>query len=153
VYDGGVYDNLGLEPFFDAGKQLSKGNYQIIASDAGRPLGRGFNFASLNPFRLNRLMDIVTDQTRALRVRTFAQYLMMGGSGAYLQIGAVGRRIIEQSGKSVPSGMDLRIESSSAETAKSFPTDLHCMSCEMFDLLERHGYEAAMANHTAYPYL
>lgn len=39
LYDGGVYDNLGLEPFFDAGRGVPKNAGEIIVvSDAGAPL-------------------------------------------------------------------------------------------------------------------
>lgn len=153
IYDGGVYDNLGLEPFFDAGRQTSKGSFSILASDAGMPLGRGFDYGALNPIRLGRLMDIVTDQTRSLRIRTFAEYLIQGGRGAYLQIGAPGERIIGQSGKPLPQGMDLKIAATQAEQARTYPTNLKVLHPDVFDLLERHGYEVAMANQAANPYL
>ncbi|NVD97933.1 patatin-like phospholipase family protein [Massilia sp. BJB1822] len=153
IYDGGVYDNLGLEPFFDAGKLARKGDYCVIASDAGLPLARGFDLGPLSPFRLGRLMDIVTDQTRSLRIRTFAQYLIQGGPGAYLQIGSVGERVLKQSGRTIAVAPDFRIDSAAAERARSYPTRLHSLSPEAFDLLEQHGYETAQANQLAYPYL
>lgn len=153
VYDGGVYDNLGLEPFYDSGRQISKGQFKIVASDAGMPLARGFDFGALDPFRIERLLNIVTDQTRALRIRAFVEYLIGGGGGAYLQIGAVGQSIIEQCGKSAPSTTDLQIDVARASTARSYPTNLTHMSCTMFDLLQRHGYEVAMANQVATGFL
>ncbi len=153
IYDGGVYDNLGLEPFYDAGKQESKGNFSIVASDAGMPLRRGFNLGAISPLRFARLMDIVTDQTRSLRIRGFAEFLIRGGSGAYLQIGAAGQAIIKKSGKPLPEGIDQWIDGPQANAAKLYPTNLHQMSPEAFDLLERHGYEVAMANQVAYRYL
>ena len=72
LYDGGVYDNLGLEPFFDSGKGLSRQDqHAIVVSDAGKPLPQGFSKGPLNPFRLARVADIMSDQSHALRVRTF----------------------------------------------------------------------------------
>lgn len=90
LYDGGVYDNLGLEPFFDAGKGTSKKGAPsgIIVSDAGAPLVRGFGFSALNPLRMKRLMDVMMDQNRAVRVRGFINYVEMGNHGAYLGIPA-----------------------------------------------------------------
>jgi hypothetical protein len=50
LYDGGIYDNLGLEPFFDAGKGRTKHpEHFIIVSDAGSPLPRGFSFWVFQP--------------------------------------------------------------------------------------------------------
>ena len=110
LYDGGVYDNLGLEPFFHPGDQTTKhaGDY-IIASDAGAPLAQGFVAGPLSPFRIKRVMDIMSDQTRALRVRAFVNYLKRNpASGAFLSI--------------VPAFGSPR--SDDAEFATSFPTSL-----------------------------
>lgn len=44
LYDGGVYDNMGLEPFFDVGRKQSKvGDCFIVCSDAGAPLAIPFS--------------------------------------------------------------------------------------------------------------
>jgi predicted acylesterase/phospholipase RssA len=68
LYDGGIYDNLGTEPLFDSGKQCQKdGTDFIMVSDAGAPLGR-IAPGRFRPFRLKRVADIMSDQTRALRV-------------------------------------------------------------------------------------
>lgn len=88
LYDGGVYDNMGLEPFFDAGRQRPKheGCY-VICSDAGAPLAPGFDMGPLNAFRLKRVADIMSEQSRSLRVRTLVHYLQQTpSSGAYLSI-------------------------------------------------------------------
>ncbi len=50
LYDGGVYDNLGIEPLFDSGKQeLKDGVNFILISDAGTALPRAKLMSSLNP--------------------------------------------------------------------------------------------------------
>ncbi|UUZ69256.1 hypothetical protein LP416_06455 [Polaromonas sp. P2-4] len=75
LYDGGVYDNLGLEPFFDAGfGPKPKIDGLIISSDGGAPLPGGFEMGRLNLFRLKRVADIMSDQTRALRARGLMAY-------------------------------------------------------------------------------
>jgi len=153
VYDGGVYDNLGLEPLYDTGRQIAKSDFRIICSDAGKPLERGFNLSALHPLRIGRLMDIVTDQTRALRIRSFVEYLTNGGSGTYLQLGAVEERIIRQRSMPIPSGRGMLIDTPSAEVARCYPTNLKQIPSEIFDLIERHGYEVAMANQIARQYL
>ena len=73
--DGGIYDNLGTEPLFDSGKQCKKDSTDfIMVSDAGAPLGR-IAPGWFRPFRLKRVADIMGDQTRALRVRSFVNFL------------------------------------------------------------------------------
>ncbi|MDV0512611.1 MULTISPECIES: patatin-like phospholipase family protein [Citrobacter freundii complex] len=84
IYDGGVYDNLGLEPFFDQSNGRAKENIDfIICSDAGAPLKSGFSYWHLNPWRLKRVMDIISEQSRSLRVRTFVNYLIRNYSAGY----------------------------------------------------------------------
>lgn len=127
LYDGGLYDNLGLEPFFDAGKGESKHpDSIIIASDAGRPLPTGFSFWRLNPFRLIRLADIMADQAHALRVRTFWHYILQSpGRGAFIYIGTP---------------VEAELPCKSATYACSFPTTLRRIDLTEFDLLADHGY-------------
>lgn len=72
LYDGGLYDNLGAESLFHPGTQTSKnaGDY-IIISDAGALLSRSRSPASFDPLRIKRMMDIMSEQSRSLRVRAF----------------------------------------------------------------------------------
>jgi NTE family protein len=127
LYDGGVYDNMGLEPFFDAGRQKPKhdGSY-IICSDAGAPLSSGFKMGPLNVFRLKRVADIMSDQSRSVRVRAFAHYLQKTPSaGAYLCINTA-----TSDKEPCPS----------AQFAASFPTTLRRLNRDEFDRLAAHGH-------------
>lgn len=131
LYDGGLYDNLGAEPFFHPGTQTAKmaGDY-VIVSDAGAPLGEGMDAGPLSPFRVKRLMDIVMEQCRALRVRAFANYLQRNpDAGALLIIGTRG----------------LNQTAADATFAKSFGTSLKKLSRDEFDKLANHGYAVAGA--------
>ena len=131
LYDGGVYDNLGLEPFFDAGRQRPKfdGHY-LIASDAGAPLAKGFDHAQLSLFRLKRVADIMSDQARALRVRGFAAYLRATpAGGAYIYIDTPA----QDSG-----GMDL------APYVARFPTTLRRLQHAEFDQIVKHGHNVSL---------
>lgn len=130
LYDGGVYDNLGLEPFFDAGRGESKHpDNLIIVSDAGAPLPSGFSFFSFSPFRLKRVADIMADQAHALRVRTFSNYLQQkSGRGAFLYIGTP---------------VSTQAPDDSAAFAAGFPTTLRRLDVSEFDRLAGHGYLVA----------
>jgi len=129
LYDGGVYDNLGLEPFFDAGRGVPKPEVDfILVSDAGAPLKPGFPRFSINPWRLKRVADITSDQSRALRVRAFMSYLGQSrAKGAYVYIG-------------IPAATEHRIDG--AEPA-SFPTTLRRVTEAQFDCIAGHGYAVA----------
>jgi len=130
LYDGGIYDNLGLEPLFDAGRGKTKHpGSVIIVSDAGRPLPSGFSFFALNPFRLKRVADIMSDQSHALRVRTFSNYLQESpGRGAFIYMGAP---------------VETQLPCKSAAFAANFPTTLRRLNLTEFDLLASHGYQVA----------
>lgn len=129
LYDGGVYDNMGLESFFDAGRCQSKHpEHFILVSDAGMPLPTGFSFGALNPFRLKRVADIMSDQSHALRIRTFHHYLQQQpGCGAFLYIANAAR-----------TGGDQERQFSSR-----FPTTLRRLRTSEFDQIALHGYRLA----------
>lgn len=137
LYDGGVYDNLGLEPFFDAGKGIAKHSGEaIVVSDAGAILPQAFSYSSLDPRRLKRVADIMSDQSHALRVRTFIDYLQKGQSrGLYIPIG------------SAAGGSSL---SDSAHFAANFPTTLRKLSLDEFDKIVEHGFEVTRGIYEQY---
>lgn len=136
LYDGGVYDNLGLEPLFDAGEGIPKSkDCIVIASDAGAPLEQGFSTIALNPWRLKRMADIMADQARSLRVRTFINYLKRTRAGAFIQI---------------DSPLFDRTIETDAELACTFPTTLRRLSTAEFDALSRHGRAVARRVHETY---
>lgn len=90
LYDGGLYDNLGLEEFVNVGTGFKK-PYQsgaVIVSDAGKPLDQTFDRSVMNPLRAFDILAIPMDQTRALRVRDFMSHIQKRpGSGAHLRLG------------------------------------------------------------------
>ncbi len=130
LYDGGVYDNIGLEPFFDVGRQKTKvEGYYIVCSDAGAMLAPGFNMGPLNVFRLKRVVDIMSDQSRSLRVRAFVNYIQCTPiAGAYLNIGGL---------------MSSQLTGSDARFSASFPTTLRRLNTNEFDRILNHGVNVA----------
>lgn len=133
LYDGGVYDNLGLEPLFDVGKLQPKHDVSIIASDAGGTLKFGFDYWAVNPLRIKRVADIMAEQSRALRVRGFMRYLQFHPSmGAYVFIDA-------------PCSPENLIDDKSPA---HFKTTLRCLPEAVFDAIARHGWETADVEFT-----
>lgn len=146
VYDGGIYDNLGTEPLFDSGKGETKRKADsIIVSDAGSPLQDGFLLRAINPFRLKRLLDICMEQTRALRVRSFMNYLLQDkNNGRYLLIGQAPNEILDKN----EMGNFTWQSSEDIKRVASYPTNLKKVKAEDFDAIARHGYEMARAVET-----
>jgi len=132
LYDGGIYDNLGLESFFDAGRGLPKYESDVIVvSDAGAPLQHGFSYFAFSPWRFKRVADIMSDQSRSLRVRSFVHYLLKGTDrGTYLYIGT--------SSKDASSD-----ECKDSQFTASYPTTLLRPTLNNFDTIFRHGYRIA----------
>lgn len=97
LYDGGVYDNLGMEPLYDSGRQrfkIDNGDDSItslLISDAGAAYCHPKLPHPLNPLRTKVIMDIMQEQTRALRVRSFVHFLQANDEGGALRKGCISR--------------------------------------------------------------
>jgi NTE family protein len=157
LYDGGLYDNLGMEPLFDMGKQAikpggTKAISYLIVADAGAALVRSSIPHPLNPLRFKRIADIALDQTRALRVRSFVSFLLRHPeSGLYLQMGADPVQSIRQFGKSNPDNQKRLFDyewmgNDAVRSSALYPTTLCKMSDIDFQTISRHGYETAKWN-------
>ncbi len=154
IYDGGVYDNLGLEPFFDIGKQVIKTETGsppvdfIIVSDAGAAFGRQQIPGPLHPGRLERVANIGFGQARALRVRSFVHFLQHNSdSGMYVQIGSDPVASIKTYGeKSLPMTDIQWLTADKVAEAGRYPTSLRKMQVDEFDLLALHGYQTVAWN-------
>lgn len=159
LYDGGLYDNLGIEPMFDVGQQSLKKDKTLpsdvtylLVSDGGAPLARQTIPHPLNPFRFKRIADISLDQCRALRVRAFVNFLQNNvTSGAYVGIGAAAESSIKRfsKGREALATKLLTytwLSADDARRAATYSTTLGKLSEDTFDLLERNGYETAKWN-------
>ena len=153
LYDGGIYDNLGMEPLFDTGSRSFKNKIDtLIVSDAGAPLERIPPGWVLSPFRVKRIADIALDQTRALRIRAFISFLQSDpANGMYLQLGAHAQDRIEKYGTVNPERSATLLAQSwldadEVDLAAAEPTSLGRLTPEAYDRLERHGYETAHWN-------
>jgi len=126
--DGGVYDNMGIEPVW-------KDHECVLVSDCGAPFD--FSVGSTPWWRLLRYTGVVTNQTRALRLRQlFADWNAKRYAGTYW---------------SLPSGLDdapaatpPRFEGYSLDLAHhvlaTIRTDLDNFNDAEMSVLENHGY-------------
>lgn len=157
IYDGGLYDNLGIEPLFDIGKQEFKImdgspeiNY-IIVSDAGAPFVRKSIPGPFNIGRIKRVADVAFDQARSLRVRALVNFLQKKTSaGMYLQIGSIPKdKIIKYADSALAEifvGSYNWLSDIKIKRAVTYSTTLSKMKRCDFDLLENHGYETVLWN-------
>lgn len=134
LWDGGVYDNLGLEALYkiaENGHLTGELNYLII-SNASCPSGSAKREFFSPVKNLKRLLEITMDQVNSLRSRDVQDYFERIKSGSYLRIGTD------------PSGpLDLPPEAVSF--VRRYPTTLSSPTPKNFDLILRHGYEVARA--------
>lgn len=95
LWDGGVYDNLGLESIykFDNGGFLKDGIEFMIISNASASIDfhhRQYIRADRN---LKRILDIAMDQVTALRSRNVMDFIKRTNKGMYIKIGNSAEKI------------------------------------------------------------
>ena len=149
LWDGGVYDNLGVEALFKPTGGFRDGFDFLIVSDASAPV-KLENRTLRAPLRL---LDIATDQVRGLRARAVVSHLQCNpGSGVYLKIGNTEERIYREANCS---SMAARIRGDSlgiseVQEAASMSTTLRKWTTHEYDLLFAHGYQVTDATLSAY---
>jgi NTE family protein len=157
LWDGGAYENLGLESLYKPQGGLIDCDF-LICSDASGPLQDTLAKPSVLGGLLRghlvspRLFDITSDQIRALRARMFMSSVSNGdASGALLRMGNSVRDVDVKAGRVRPSeAYDQFQADSDVALALRYPTDLRAISEWHFDAIARHGYELADAVLTAY---
>ena len=143
LWDGGVYDNLGVESLFKPGVELKEGSDFLIVCDASRPLASDANDSRWNPGYLKaslRLVDVATDQVRSLRARMLMEYFKQNpGTGAYLKMGLNAKRLHSRK----KAGEEPTLSDDEVNQASGIETTLRRLTHREFSLLVRHGFEVA----------
>ncbi|MGB7347716.1 MAG: patatin-like phospholipase family protein [Pirellulaceae bacterium] len=150
LWDGGVYDNLGVESLFKPGTGLREGTDFLIVCDASRPLSNETRRSRWRPGYLAasmRLVDVATDQVRSLRARMLMDHFKQNpGSGAYLRLGLNTKRAYARGNvKGQPALTDDEVRQVSG-----IETTLRRLTHSEFSLLFRHGFEVADATLSSY---
>ncbi|WP_145344467.1 patatin-like phospholipase family protein [Rosistilla ulvae] len=150
LWDGGVYDNLGVESLFKPGEGLRDGTDYLIVCDASRPLSVETRQSGWRPGFLKaslRLVDVATDQVRSLRARMLMEHFKTNpGSGAYLRLGLATRKVYSRS----PVPGKAALTDGEVQRATQIETTLRRLTDSEFSLLFRHGFEVADAMLTTY---
>ncbi|TWU08050.1 patatin-like phospholipase family protein [Stieleria varia] len=150
LWDGGVYDNLGVESLFKPGEGLREGTDYLIVCDASRPLGSETRQSRWRPGYLKaslRLVDVATDQVRSLRARMLMEHFKSNpGTGAYLRLGLSTQRIYARS----DSDGKPSLTHDEVRQVSQIETTLRRITHSEFSLLFRHGFEVADAMLSTY---
>ena len=144
LWDGGVYDNLGVEALFKPAGAYRAGFDFLIVSDASAPL-------ELETRTLRaplRLLDVATDQVRGLRARAVVSHLRCNpGTGVYLKMGNTQEHIYREANRPAMAerivGDSLR--ASEVQEAANIGTTLRRCTIREYDLLFSHGHQVADA--------
>jgi NTE family protein len=149
LWDGGVYDNLGLEALHKIGKGLDDTINYLIVSNASANSGDKVRSDRPSIGNLIRLLDIAMDQVGSLRKREVMATVINNGGGVYLEIGDSAEQIARTAGIE-PSEVQRLINNclppDRATFVADYKTTLESPTQENFELILRHGYETARCN-------
>jgi len=154
LWDGGVYDNHGLEGVHDFAKGWQLGiDFLIVSDAAGRSKPEAYSWG---PKAILRLMTgVMMDQIRSLRSRAIVERLINHqDKGIFAQTGNTCEKIIRTAGrlKNLPlAEIEAQIArvcpgSLSAEEAQKvaeMPTVIRKLTEVEYERLFRHGFEVA----------
>ena len=149
LWDGGVYDNLGMEALFKPSGTYRDEFDFLIVSDASAPLR-----IKTRIFRAPlRLLLIAADQVRSVRARSLVSHLQDNpGTGVYLKMGNTEERIYHAANRPamVEYIADDSLIFSQVREATRIGTRLRRFTKQEYDLLFAHGYQVADATLSAY---
>ena len=149
LWDGGIYENLGLESLYKISTGPRNGIDYLIVSDAGAPLGVKRNRLAA----YLRLIYIGMSQTRALRSRVIVDHFEKHlNTGVYVQMGNTVDEIIRRAGVQLNFNINdnTHLSTEQVKTISNMETHVKRLSGHEFDLLHQHGYE--VANTTLFCY-
>ncbi len=155
LWDGGVYDNLGLESIFKPtnGGTLSDGLNSIIVSNASPSIDIYNRKIGLSVRNLKRLLDISMNQVESLRSRMVMDFMIRSNQGMYIKIGNSAEKIALES----KCQKDLKcyliekcLSDEQVVKTANYPTTLRKPTEADYRLLLRHGYEVAECTYRCY---
>jgi NTE family protein len=154
LWDGGVYDNHGLEGVHDFNTGWREGvDFLIVSDGAGRSKPEAYQPGVKATMRL--MTGIMMDQVRSLRSRAILERLINHGDedrGSFLQIGNTLNEVLKGS-KHVGEIGQLQnscLLETAARQAENMPTVIRKLTQDEFNLIFRHGFE--VADYTLYAY-
>jgi NTE family protein len=152
LWDGGVYDNLGLEGLHDFQSGWQAGVDFLVVSDAsGR--SKPEDYSSGTKALLRIILGIMMDQIRSLRSRAILERLINHDDrGAFLQIGNTCRDILlgAEREDEISRLCSQCLPEEECISAANMETVIRQLTDEEFQRLYRHGFEVADLTLCAY---
>lgn len=138
LYDGGLYDNLGTEVFFNGNfSKLPSHIDFLVVSDASMPFEMKKDMYLFGrKSKAKQILDISTEQIRSLRSRMFHRLVYRENEpdiGTYIRLGTTTLGLVEE-----------------AKSAKSVATGLKALSTHDMQCLIANGYDAASKGFSKY---
>jgi NTE family protein len=152
LWDGGVYDNHGLEGLHDFITGWSdKVEFLVVSDAAGR--GKVEEYKPGIPALSRMLTGIMMNQVRSLRSRAIIERIVNHqDKGVLLQTGNTCAEVLRSAGK--PELIDQfcpgALGQKEADFCADFPTVIRKLKDEEFDTLYQHGFEVADVTLCAY---
>lgn len=151
LWDGGVYDNMGLDPIFkikNGGGMSNDINYMIVSNASGN-IGHQRRHHGYSLRNLKRLLDINMDQVGTIKSTLIIDYMKQHHNGVYLKIGTSVSDIVKESDLSFVEKERLIHEAMLTKDVvkvRDYKTTLERVTPEDYHKIIRHGYETARAN-------
>jgi NTE family protein len=150
LWDGGIYDNHGLEALhnFDTGWREGV-DFLVVSDAAGRPGPEPYRRGVRALLRI--CTDITLNQIRSLRARAVLERMRNHeDKGAFLQTGNTCAEVLTAAGKTdeIPQLCPGCLSAEAATQAAEMPTVIRKLTDQEFALLFRHGFE--VADYTLY---
>jgi len=143
LWDGGVYDNHGLEGLHDFHTGWLQGvDFLVVSDGSGKP--KAVRYRPGAGVFLRIITGVMMDQIRSLRSRAVMERIEDHGNlGAYLTIGISCQRVIENAGRQAELASVCQdcLSEQDADRAGNFPTVIRRLSQDEFELLFRNGFE------------
>ena len=153
LWDGGVYDNLGLEALYKPDQGLSPETDFLIVSNASASSGYLHRNGWSSAKNLKRLLDIALDQVASLRSREIVSAVMKRNQGLFINIGNSAEKIAGNSQVDPETKKQLVDSCMSPEEAlkvRQYATTLSSPSQADYERILRHGYENAKCSYVCY---
>lgn len=152
LWDGGVYDNFGMEGVFDIDQGWRKDiDFLIVSDAAGVPHPEAYQWGIKGMYRM--VTGIMMDQIRSLRTRAvLGQMIKDPDSGVLLKTGTTAKAaLLPSAHKDEVTTLGAQcLDEKQAALCADYATTIRRLPVEGFDLLFRHGFE--VADYTLYAY-
>ncbi len=152
LWDGGVYDNFGLEPIYQMennGMYSDDVNFCILSN-----AGKSISFQSKKT--VTRIVDVTTDQISILRARAFRDFIFRNKNGYYLKMGRDFSEVVRRAKQDMSLADKYKNDFLSEEDCQkvaNYSTTLKNPTEQDFDLILRQGYESIIYNKLVFDFI